>query len=346
MDPVSKLRGFPVHKFKPSSFDAIKSPTVVARSALQSPTFNLLDICSGSGNIGLSVASQFPLANVLGADLDERAVRLARENGTVNGVLNAYFTHCDVFADHRAAPAAAAACSEIAPAASTEPAAAPAAPQGLFDLQVRTENKNFYTSTLTTRESPQVERSSARSLLFDVLVSNPPYVTAAEHEGLQPEVRNWENRDALVPNVPAAARRQVASHASSLSASVHWPTVAEVDALALHFYERIIWCSPRLLRPIDELWLLNRMSTPVPTFTHSANTAMGNANAEAAAAAAPPLMATVERAVLSQVPRVVLEVGQEAQAVPVAEMLKAQGFRPEVFLDAGENVRWIVGFHR
>jgi release factor glutamine methyltransferase len=33
---------------------------------------------------------------------------------------------------------------------------------------------------------------------FHVIVSNPPYVTETEHEGLQPEIRLWEPRDALV----------------------------------------------------------------------------------------------------------------------------------------------------
>lgn len=33
---------------------------------------------------------------------------------------------------------------------------------------------------------------------WDLVVSNPPYVTAAEHERLEPEVRDWEPRAALV----------------------------------------------------------------------------------------------------------------------------------------------------
>jgi release factor glutamine methyltransferase len=33
---------------------------------------------------------------------------------------------------------------------------------------------------------------------FDLVVSNPPYVHAAELDGLQPEVRDWEPREALL----------------------------------------------------------------------------------------------------------------------------------------------------
>ncbi|MCC5985083.1 MAG: peptide chain release factor N(5)-glutamine methyltransferase [Rhodobacteraceae bacterium] len=34
---------------------------------------------------------------------------------------------------------------------------------------------------------------------FDLIVSNPPYVSAPEHAALSPEVRDWEPRGALVP---------------------------------------------------------------------------------------------------------------------------------------------------
>jgi release factor glutamine methyltransferase len=33
---------------------------------------------------------------------------------------------------------------------------------------------------------------------WDLVVSNPPYVSAADYEGLQPEIREWEPREALV----------------------------------------------------------------------------------------------------------------------------------------------------
>jgi release factor glutamine methyltransferase len=37
---------------------------------------------------------------------------------------------------------------------------------------------------------------------FDVLVSNPPYVSEGEHAELDPEVRDWEPREALVSSGP------------------------------------------------------------------------------------------------------------------------------------------------
>lgn len=35
--------------------------------------------------------------------------------------------------------------------------------------------------------------------IFDLIVSNPPYVTAAEYEELQPEIREWEPTQAITP---------------------------------------------------------------------------------------------------------------------------------------------------
>ncbi len=43
---------------------------------------------------------------------------------------------------------------------------------------------------------------------WDLVVSNPPYVLGAEHDGLQPEVRDWEPREALVgPGATEAVAR-------------------------------------------------------------------------------------------------------------------------------------------
>ena len=48
---------------------------------------------------------------------------------------------------------------------------------------------------------------------FDLIVSNPPYITAAEMPTLSPEVRNWEPHLALTPGGDglAAYRRIVAA---------------------------------------------------------------------------------------------------------------------------------------
>jgi release factor glutamine methyltransferase len=55
---------------------------------------------------------------------------------------------------------------------------------------------------------------------FDVIVSNPPYITAAEYETLAPEIRNWEPPSALVAGADGmdVLERLVADAPAHLSA--------------------------------------------------------------------------------------------------------------------------------
>ncbi len=78
---------------------------------------------------------------------------------------------------------------------------------------------------------------------FELVVSNPPYVTGDEIDGLQPEVRDWEPRLALVgdrtPELAADARRVLApggalvleahaGHAQALAATLEELGYADV----------------------------------------------------------------------------------------------------------------------
>ena len=51
--------------------------------------------------------------------------------------------------------------------------------------------------------------------LYDAVVSNPPYVPEAEWEGLQPEVRDYEPRLALVPGPTGNEAYEVVAHAAA-----------------------------------------------------------------------------------------------------------------------------------
>jgi release factor glutamine methyltransferase len=65
-------------------------------------------------------------------------------------------------------------------------------------LEVATENS----SDLYLSDRARFLRSdwfSAVSGAFDLIVSNPPYIAAAEMAGLSPEVRDWEPHLALTP---------------------------------------------------------------------------------------------------------------------------------------------------
>src|SRR5690606_24234938 len=70
---------------------------------------------------------------------------------------------------------------------------------------------------------------------FDLVVSNPPYVLAEEWETLDPEVRDWEPRAALVDEgqtaALAAAARDVLAPGGALVLEAHEERTGELAAL-------------------------------------------------------------------------------------------------------------------
>ena len=134
-----------------SSMLLVRPPTLIPRpeteawtyasinqlKKLNKPNLTLLDMCTGSGCIALSLAQAFPKATVYAVDISQEAVVLTKENAQHNNVTNLIAVASDLF-----------------------------------------------------EELPD--------LLFDCIVSNPPYVTQQEWETLAPGVKDWEDHTALV----------------------------------------------------------------------------------------------------------------------------------------------------
>ena len=59
----------------------------------------ILDLCSGSGCIGLLLAHELPASRVIGVDVLDQAVDLARRNALRNSVPNAQYHQLDIFDD-------------------------------------------------------------------------------------------------------------------------------------------------------------------------------------------------------------------------------------------------------
>lgn len=59
----------------------------------------LLDLGCGYGPIGIAIAHSYPERHVVMADVNERAVSLAKENAQQNGVKNVALVHSDSFTD-------------------------------------------------------------------------------------------------------------------------------------------------------------------------------------------------------------------------------------------------------
>lgn len=97
----------------------------------------ILDLCSGSGCIGLSLAQAFPQAHVTLVDINPEAINLGEHNKTKHSLLNVTSIHSDLF-------------------------------------------------------------NALPGQTYDLIVTNPPYITSDEWKDLEPHIRSWESTIALV----------------------------------------------------------------------------------------------------------------------------------------------------
>jgi release factor glutamine methyltransferase len=70
----------------------------LARTKHVSLSARVLDLCTGSGCVGVSLARERPTSRVLGVDLSEDALAVARENAIRLGAVNAGFLRSDLYA--------------------------------------------------------------------------------------------------------------------------------------------------------------------------------------------------------------------------------------------------------
>ncbi|MGB2952838.1 MAG: peptide chain release factor N(5)-glutamine methyltransferase [Gaiellaceae bacterium] len=88
---------------------------------------------------------------------------------------------------------------------------------------------------------------------FDLVVSNPPYVTAGEIETLQPEVRDWEPRAAVVGN---GATRAVAGAATEALRPGGWlvlETAADKATEIVALLEELGYREIRMTKDLSDL---------------------------------------------------------------------------------------------
>ena len=107
-----------------------------------SESIRILDIGSGSGNISIAISKNIKNSNVLGIDISEKALEVAKQNAENNLVQdNIEFMKFDIKAD---------------------------------DI--------------------------TKLGKFDIIVSNPPYVSSSDYQNLEPELKDYEPIEALTDN--------------------------------------------------------------------------------------------------------------------------------------------------
>lgn len=129
-------------------------------STLNSQPSTALDFGTGSGCIAIALAVKCPEAKVIALDVSAEALEIAKQNAARNGVAERIeFVQGDGF-------------SAFAQKLGRDEAAGP-----------------------TERHVSRV--GGAPYQLFDLIISNPPYIPTAEIEKLEPEVRDFDPRSAL-----------------------------------------------------------------------------------------------------------------------------------------------------
>ena len=118
-----------------------------------------IDFGTGTGCVAIALAAKCPGANIVATDISADTLALATANAVKNNVAERIeFVEGDGF------PA-------------------------LGDVR--------QASRLPRLEAQRPDAGGTPALLFDLIISNPPYIPTAEIETLQPEVRNFDPRAAL-----------------------------------------------------------------------------------------------------------------------------------------------------
>lgn len=139
---------------------------------------SILDMCTGSGCIAVSLKKLGGYAHVEGADISEEALKVARKNAAE--ILKEHpETLTDAFEQNKAVP--------------EENCLMASGHQKQYD---DSEQCMMLNAGVSFRHSDMFS-AFPETEPFDVIVSNPPYIPSAVIEELEPEVRDHEPRGAL-----------------------------------------------------------------------------------------------------------------------------------------------------
>ena len=135
------------------------------------PEYDVLDLCCGSGAIGISLAKICEDISVTASDVSRKALAMASENARKNRV-DIEFVCGDLFAAVKSG-------DQMDPKADPATGSSGAGGSGRPLWPVRLQGKGS-----------RVQR-------FDMIVSNPPYVMESERAQMEPNVLDWEPEQAL-----------------------------------------------------------------------------------------------------------------------------------------------------
>ena len=147
---------------------------------------SILDMCTGSGCIAISLKKLGGYRHVEGADISEKALKVAKKNA--EDILG-MDRDTELVTDKNRADTPEQNCQNLTDSQNKYDNFANSKLSGALDISNSSETVNFRRTDMFRAFQPSEK--------FDVIVSNPPYIPSAVIEELEPEVRDHEPRGAL-----------------------------------------------------------------------------------------------------------------------------------------------------
>jgi release factor glutamine methyltransferase len=147
------------------------------------PTVKLLDLCTGSGCIAISLALDVPDVHVTAVDISPEALNVARQNAIDLGAANVSFLQADVLAP----PSQFSILNSQFSILNSQ--------SSILNSQSSILNSQF--SIFNSQSSILNSQFSILNSQFSILISNPPYVCNSEASDMTPTVLQHEPHLAL-----------------------------------------------------------------------------------------------------------------------------------------------------
>ncbi len=178
---------------RPETEHVVELVLALMRERLQKPAPRIVDVGTGTGCIALALASELPQAEIIGVDIDDNALAVARENAARLGLAHRVrFEKSD-----------------------------------LLEIFLPAEHElALFTPSAAEGSGVKGPRATSHESRFDLIVSNPPYISEAEAELIPREVREFEPPAALFsPDQGLAFTRCLVEEATQVLRAGGWLVV-------------------------------------------------------------------------------------------------------------------------
>ncbi|ORC90387.1 methyltransferase [Trypanosoma theileri] len=149
--------------------------TTTTATNVSLPPLRVLDMCCGTGCVGIAIAKHVSQAEIVAVDILDEAVKASEENAKINGIDSSRYKviKSDMFKTF------------------LEPDSV------LYNSDNGEEKCKAEKGEVNkTQKKPILSKSYLGS--FDIIVSNPPYVLPEQYVDLPPGIKLWESKIALV----------------------------------------------------------------------------------------------------------------------------------------------------